>query len=93
MNKLIDNYAFRENVNISISVYQNPDELIKHHEMFDVIFLDIQFGMKKIGFQVGVNLRELGCNAEIIFLTMSFTRLCTINPVRPLVLVGAPACA
>ena len=69
LHKQIDKYTICKDINVSTVEYYDPDELFEHIFDFDVLFLDVLFGDKKVGYQVGLKLRTLGCKAEIIFLT------------------------
>ena len=70
--KLIEELALKYKVLINIQYYSSGESMLFDLEddmnSVDIIYLDVE--MKKLnGIQTGIKLRELGCKAEIIYLT------------------------
>lgn len=70
----IKQIAEKNQIDINLSVFYSGESLIFHMsdtpDLPDIIYLDILMG-KMNGIETAKQLRELGCNAEIIFLTSS----------------------
>lgn len=72
--KLLQEVADKNNIRISISPFYNGESLLFHTsdtpDLPDILYLDILMG-KLNGIETAKKLREVGCTAEIIFLTSS----------------------
>jgi len=71
---LIKRIAEKNHININLSVFYSGESLIFHMsdspDLPDIIYLDVLMGSLN-GVDTAKRLRELGCNAEIVFLTSS----------------------
>ncbi|SHK84762.1 LytR/AlgR family response regulator transcription factor [Desulforamulus aeronauticus] len=71
---LIKRTAEKHQIDIALSVFYSGESLVFHMsdtpDLPDIIYLDILMG-KLNGINTAKQLRKLGCNAEIIFLTSS----------------------
>lgn len=69
---LIEDLAIKYKVLIKVKKYTNGESMLFDLEddvsQIDIVYLDIEMGQIN-GIQIGMKLRELGCKAEIIYLT------------------------
>lgn len=67
---LIKRIAEKNQINITLSVFYSGESLIFHTsdspDLPDIIYLDVLMGSLN-GINTAKQLRELGCNAEIVF--------------------------
>ncbi|MEA4992480.1 MAG: LytTR family DNA-binding domain-containing protein [Oscillibacter sp.] len=72
--KLITRIAEKNQINITLSVFYSGESLLFHMsdspDLPDIIYLDVLMGTLN-GIHTAKQLRELGCNTEIVFLTSS----------------------
>ena len=72
--KLINKFANKNRINITLSTFEIGEALVFHlsdaPNKADIIYLDILMGVLN-GMEIAKQLRKLGCNSEIIFLTTS----------------------
>ncbi len=71
---LINKFSYKNRITFTLSVFERGEALIFHlsdsPNQADIIYLDILMGDLN-GIETAKQLRKLGCNAEIIFLTTS----------------------
>lgn len=69
---MINRFAYKNRITITLSTFESGEELLFHlyddPNRADIIFLDILMGELN-GIKAAKQLRKLGCNSEIIFIT------------------------
>lgn len=69
LKQLVYDFFHKKKIAIVLSLFSSGEELLQSGQEMDILFLDIQ--MKQIdGMKTAQKLRERGCKAEIIFITI-----------------------
>lgn len=65
----ITKYSFQNDVDFDITQYDLPYSLLDYPGTFDIIFLDIEFGVAEDGIDIAKKLRKKGDNSLLVFIT------------------------
>lgn len=66
---IIIKYSFQNDVDFDITQYDLPYSLLDYPGKFDIIFLDIEFGVAENGIDVAKKLRQKGDESLLVFIT------------------------
>lgn len=74
VNKLLEIYFQKTNLQAHVSPYSTPDEILNSNNIFDVCFIDVNFCNSINGIELGKKLLERNANCKLVYISHDTTQ-------------------